>query len=110
MESVRVSLPLSPGGPPSVTPALSGRAHTRLHGRYLLLARMALAAVAALTVVCIVVSIPVGFAQLQAVCTSGACQPTALTPANVRELEAMGLSVGFYAGYLIAGKLMLAAT
>ena len=105
-----MSRPLSQGGPPSVTPALSRRANTRLHGRYLLLARMAWAAVAVLTVVCIAFSIPAEFTQLQKVCTSGACHPAALTPANVRELGEMGLSVGFYAGYLIAVELIFAIT
>jgi hypothetical protein len=109
MESVRVSRPLS-SEPPPAAPALPRRADTRLRGRYLLLARMAWAAVAVLTVVCIGVSIPVEFAQLQTVCTSGACRPAALTPANVRELGAMGLSAGFYAGYLIAVDLIVAAT
>jgi signal transduction histidine kinase len=109
VESARVSRPLSPG-PRSVIPALSGHAPTRLHGRYLLLARMAWAAVAMLTVVCIVVSIPVEFAQLQKVCTTSACRLAALTPANASELGEMGLSAGFYAGYLIAVDLLVAAT
>src|SRR5918992_6145134 len=101
MESVRVSRPLSPGGPPSVTPTLPRHSDTRLHGRYLLLARMAWAVVAVLTVVCIAVSIPAEFVRLQTVCTTGACEVGDLTPANVRELGVMGLSVGFFAGYQI---------
>jgi signal transduction histidine kinase len=110
MESVRVSRPLSPGGPPSVAPALPRSAPTRLHGRYLLLARITWAFVAVLTVVCIAVSIPAEFAQLQTVCRTGACHPAALTPANVSELGEVGLSVGFYAGYLIAVELIFAIT
>src|SRR5918997_586257 len=110
MESVRVSRPLSPAGPPSVTPALPRHANTPLHGRYLLLARMAWVAVAVLTVVCIVLSIPVEFARLQTVCTTGASEVGALTPANARELGAMGLSVGFFAGYQVAVDLIFAAT
>jgi signal transduction histidine kinase len=104
-----VSRPLSPE-PPSVTPALPQRANTRLNGRYLLLARTAWVAVAVLTLVCIAVSLPVEFAQLLTVCTTGGCRPTALTPANVRELGAMGLSVGFFAGYQVAVDLIFAAT
>src|SRR5215210_3580392 len=109
MESGRVSRPLSPE-PPSVSPALPQRANTRLNGRYLLLARTAWVAVAVLTLVCIAASIPVEFAQLQTVCTTGGCRPTALTPANVRELGAMGLSVGFFAGCQVAVDLIFAAT
>jgi signal transduction histidine kinase len=63
-----------------------------------------------MTVVCIAVSIPVEFARLQTVCTSGACQPGTLTPANVRELGAMGLSADFFAGYRIAVELIFAVT
>ncbi len=100
MESARVSRPLSPE-PPSVTPALQRPANTRLRGRYLLMARMAWAVVAVLSVVCIAVSLPAEFARLQAVCSTGACQPGALTPANVRDLGTMGLSLDFFAGYLV---------
>ena len=63
-----------------------------------------------LTVVCIGISIPAEFAQLQTVCRTGACHPAALTPAKVHELGGMGLSVGFYAGYLIAVELIFAIT
>ena len=104
-----MSRPLSPGSPP-ITPDPPRHANTRLNGRYLLLARSAWVTVATLTAVCIVVSIPVEFAQLQTVCTTGACRPTALTPANVSELEALGLSVGFFAGYQVAVDLIFEAT
>lgn len=109
MEGQRVSRPLSPESP-SVTPAPSRQANSRLHGRYLLLARMAWTVVAVMAVVCIVVSIPAEFARLQTVCSTGACQPGALTPENVRELGAMGLSVGLFAGYLISVELLFAVT
>jgi signal transduction histidine kinase len=82
----------------------------RLHGRYLLLARTAWVAVAVLTVVCIGVSIPVEFTELQTVCTTSECRLAALTPANARELGAMSLSASFYAGYLIAADLVFAAS
>jgi signal transduction histidine kinase len=71
---------------------------------------MAWAVVAVLTVVCIAVSIPAEFVRLQTVCTTGACEVGDLTPANVRELGVMGLSVGFFAGYQIAVELVFAAT
>jgi signal transduction histidine kinase len=105
-----VSRPLSPAEPPSVTPALPRSGDTRLHGHYLLLARITWAAVAVLTVVFIALSIPVEFARLQTVCTTGTCEAAALTPANVRELRSMDLSAGFFAGYLIAVELIFAAT
>ena len=71
---------------------------------------MAWVAVAVLTVVCVVASILVEFAELQEVCTGGECRPAALTPANTRELGALRLSGGFYAAYLIAVDLVFAAT
>ena len=71
---------------------------------------MAWVAVAVLTVFCIAVSIPVEFARLQMVCTRAACQPEALTPANVRELGSMGLSADFFAGYRIVVELVFAVT
>ena len=98
------------GGPGASHPPAVSPAAKLLGGRSLALARTAWTVVAVLTVVCIVVSIPAEFARLQAVCTSGSCQPGALTPANIRELGAMGLSVGFFAGYLISVQLMFAAT
>jgi hypothetical protein len=54
--------------------------------------------------------LPVEFARLQTVCTSVACEAAVLSPANVRELGAMGLSVSFFAGYQIAVELIFAAT
>ena len=105
-----MSRPLSSRGQPSVTPAVPRSVDTRLHGRYLLLARMAWVAIAVLTVVCIALSIPVEFTQLKTVCTTSTCEPSALSPANVRQLGTMGLSVGFFAAYQVAVDLIFAAT
>ena len=74
------------------------------------MARAAWTVVAVLTVVCIVVSIPAELSRLQTVCSTGACQPGTLTPANVRELGALGLSAGFFAGYLTSVELLFAVT
>jgi signal transduction histidine kinase len=109
MEPVRVSRPLAPKSP-SVTPSRPLQASVRLHGRYLLAARVAWAVVAVMAAVCIVVSITSEFARLQTVCSTGACPPGTLTPANVRDLGAMGLSVGFFAGILISVELLFAIT
>ncbi|HEV2741811.1 MAG TPA: histidine kinase, partial [Rubrobacter sp.] len=74
------------------------------------MARAAWTVVAVLTVVCIVVSIPAELSRLQTVCSTGACQPGTLTPANVRELGTLGLSAGFFAGYLTSVEFLFAVT
>jgi signal transduction histidine kinase len=107
MEGVRVSRPLSPA-PPSVTPVRKRQASTRLHGRNLLLVRTVWITVAVLSVLCIAFGILAEFARLQAPCAGDECQFIALTPTILRELEAMGLSAGFFAAYLVAVKLIFA--
>jgi hypothetical protein len=102
-----VSRPLSPA-PPSVTPVRKRQASTRLHGRNLLLVRTVWITVAVLSVLCIAFGIPAEFARLQAPCAGDECQFIALTPTILRELEAMGLSAGFFAAYLVAVKLIFA--
>ena len=74
------------------------------------MARAAWTVVAVLTVVCIVVSIPAELSRLQTVCSTGACQPGTLTPANARELGALGLSAGLFAGYLLSVELLFAVS
>ena len=56
---------------------------SRLHGAWLLIARIAWVAVAALTVVYISISLPIEFRHLQNICTSGACRFVDLTPASL---------------------------
>ena len=97
------------GGPGASPPPAASSIAKPLDGRSLTLARIIWVSVAVLTVIFIAVSIPVEFARLQAVCTTGACQPATLTPANVRELGTMGLSAGFFIGYLLAVELVFAA-
>src|SRR5947209_3551776 len=87
----------------SVTRNQSSPADIHLRGIFLVLARTLWIAAAVLTVIFVVVSIPLTFVQLQTVCTSGACL---LTSANVRQLAGMGLSVGFFAAYIIAVELL----
>ncbi|MDP9409681.1 MAG: hypothetical protein M3P70_04120 [Actinomycetota bacterium] len=73
-----------------------------LRGRRLLVARVAWVAVALLTVGLFVGGTSLYWMLLQEVCTQGAeaCTEKGLiTPENVRQLEALGLSTGFYAAY-----------
>ena len=76
-----------------------------LRGRWLLFARVAWVVVAVLAVGTFIVGTPLYFAELQAACTRGAeacSESRLLTPTEMRELQALGLSAGFYATYIVA--------
>jgi hypothetical protein len=78
----------------------------QLSGPRLLLARLLWAAAALLAVGFFVASVPLYFAHLKEVCTASAQACTSdlqrLTPENVRQLRALGLSMDFYATYVVA--------
>jgi hypothetical protein len=86
------------------SPDSKSDAPTRLHGRRLLLARLVWFVVVAFTVVLFVLTIPLQVAEAQRICTSPVVNDCfnlgQLTPQLVQELEQMGLSLGFYAGYV----------
>src|SRR5207244_2380229 len=75
---------------------------TRLRGRWLLLARIALAALVGFSLVVFVVSLPVYISQLQSVCYDAVCASGQLTPQTLGALRNLGLSIGFYASISIA--------
>jgi hypothetical protein len=80
-----------------------------LRGRWLLLARVAWLAVALLAVGLFAAGIPPHFAELQTACTRGAdvCSERGLLASDqVQELQALGLSTGFYATYTVALKIV----
>src|SRR5436309_681369 len=93
---------------PAVAEARTHDHGRRLRGVWLLVARLAWLAVALLTVVYLVVSLPVEFARLRNVCTASACSVSVLDATNVRELAAIGRSVDFFATYIIAGDVVFA--
>ena len=72
-----------------------------LHGRRLLLARVTLAVVAVLLVGLSIRAVPLLYMAVQVVCTGRQCQGQ-LTPAMVRQHQALGISVGGYATYVVA--------
>jgi hypothetical protein len=85
---------------------------TTLRGRWLLAARLVWLAVALLAVGIFVASVPLRFVELQQVCTASASvcdQQSQLTPDNVRELQSLGLSAGFWAAYNSAVSVVFAA-
>ena len=77
-----------------------------LSGHRLLLARLLWAAAALLALTLFVASVPSYYAHLKEVCTASAQACTSdlqrLTPENVRQLRALGLSMDFYAAYVVA--------
>src|SRR6266699_5914352 len=76
---------------------------TRLHGRWLLLARGVWLALVILTLTIFFASFPVYLAQLQTPCAGTACAFTPqLTPGQVGALKGMGLSPGVYTAYTVA--------
>jgi hypothetical protein len=76
--------------------------NTRLHGRWLLIARASWMALTVLILTLNVVMIPRYDALLQAHCQPGAlCFGLQLTPDDRQFLHQSGLSLGFVAGYLV---------
>jgi hypothetical protein len=85
---------------------------TRLRGRWLVLARWAWVLLAVLLMLLIAVGIPFEYAYYQSICTSAACSTddvtAQLTPEGVQALQALGLSTGFYAAYLVTIEVVAA--
>jgi hypothetical protein len=85
-----------------VRSASSSMADTRLRGGWLVLARVVWGAVVVLALGLFIASIPPTFADLHMLCTAPSCTPSGpLTPDDVRELQALGLSMDFYATYMV---------
>ena len=95
--------------PSAVTSDRPRPTDTRLRGRWLLLARAAWLAVAALTLALFVASIPAEFAELQVECPTAVCANGQLSPAGMRALADLGLSLGFFAAYGVVLDVVFAA-
>src|SRR6266702_883338 len=84
-----------------VRSASSSMADTRLRGGWLVLARVVWGAVVVLALGLFIASIPTTFAALHMLCTAPSCTTSGpLTPDDVRELQAVGLSMDFYVTYV----------
>jgi DNA integrity scanning protein DisA with diadenylate cyclase activity len=79
-----------------------GEADTQLHGVWLVLARIAWIAVSAFAVTLSITNIPPGYAQYLVVCTQSSCPNQLATPEMVQALHNAGLTLQFYAIYLMA--------
>ncbi len=85
--------------PTEVTESRERHSYARLHGRWLVLARVVWVAVVVLALGLFIASIPTNFADLHILCTAASCRQ--LTADYVRELQALGLSMDFYATYIV---------
>jgi hypothetical protein len=97
-----MSLPVSAAAATS-TPGTSDADGTRLRGRWLVLARVAWVATAAVTLAMGIAATPIALHLLQIVCVLGHCaqQINQLTPAQADDLRRSGISLGFYAAFVI---------
>ena len=86
----------------------SGAPDTRLHGRKLMLARIACVVVVTLIVVPFLATLPAYFTLLQTVCTGTMCGFGQITLDSVHVLQKLGLSVSAYAAFILALALVLA--
>jgi signal transduction histidine kinase len=70
---------------------------------WLAVVRVGWIGIAVLTIVLFAASLPVEFAHFQQVCSGASCSGDDLTPDRIREIQAIGLSVPFFAwAFLIA--------
>ena len=83
-------------------------ADTRLHGRWLLLARIVWFALVALTLGIYMASLPEYVTELQTVCRFAACSLGQLSPDQVVTLQHFGLSVGSYTAFMVALTIVFA--
>jgi len=84
-----------------------GATHTRLSGRWLLLARVAWLSVAALGITLTTLSIPIFFAQVQQVCTGSASDNACVRPQDLQALKQLGLSPAFAVTIFIVPSLVV---
>jgi hypothetical protein len=91
--------------PTAMTESREQHSYARLHGRWLVLARLGWVALVVLTLAIFFASLPMHLAQLQTICigTFGTvCTYLQLTPDQGEALKGFGLTPGNYAAYTIA--------
>jgi hypothetical protein len=88
-------------------PEVDNTSTTRLHGFWLLAARISLLTITTLNMIIYAVGTPVYFAQLLP--SNHNCFEDCLTPANIQTLHTLGISITAYAAYLVTINLLFAA-
>ena len=97
----------SAAGDASSEPAHPSAPDTRLRGRWLLLARVGWVVVAGLSLSLFIGSLPAAFAKSHTFCRTAVCNNDQVVPAAVQHLYALGLSLDFFAWYLLVLKCLL---
>src|SRR5712691_4645481 len=88
-------------------PSVRNESETRLHGRWLLLARGIWITLVVLTLAIFFASLPVYMAQLQTPCAGSACGFQQLTPEQAETLKGIGLFPDVYTAYTVTLTLAL---
>jgi len=96
--------------PTTMTESHEPHSSARLHGRWLLLARVGWVALVVLTLGIYFASLPVYLALLQTPCAGTACGYQQLTPEQAGALKGIGLSIGDYAAFIVAAHACLGRT
>jgi hypothetical protein len=94
---------------PAEEPAASNVTERRLQRRWLTLWHSVWGAIAALTLIVFIASLPVYWAQLQVVCRAVSCPPGQSTPAAAHALQGLGLTLGAYATYQVVLQVVVTA-
>ena len=93
--------------PTAMTESGEQYSYARLHGRWLLLARVGWVTLVVLTLTIFFASLPVYIAQLRTPCAGTACAYEQLTLEQAEMLKGFGLSASDYAAYTVALTLAL---
>ncbi len=95
--------------PTTVNGERQNAAATRLYGGWLVLARMGCLALIVITIGLFFAAMPRYFAYLGTLCTTASCIGQGqLTPDDLKRLQALGLSLDFYATYYVAVVILFA--
>ena len=86
----------------------SGAPHTHLHGRRLILARVAWVVAVSMVVALFLATLPAYYTLLQTVCTGALCGAVQPTPDSAQAMQKLGLSLGAYANFILVLTLALA--
>ena len=94
---------MAPAAPPD---PVAPRAFPRFKGRVQIVARVLWWVVAAISVWMTIRAIPLNVADARSLCPDGPCLDARLTASQLRSLQAAGLSLNAYVGYVLAVNLV----
>ncbi|MGZ3642578.1 MAG: hypothetical protein ACXVCM_01885 [Ktedonobacteraceae bacterium] len=86
----------------------SGAPDTHLHGRRLILARVAWVVAVSMVLALFLATLPAYYTLLQTVCSGALCGAVQPTPDSAQAMQKLGLSIGAYATFILVLTLALA--